>query len=75
MEGHSDLDVLSWTEALVTFSLLLSPPAAITRVEDDGGFVEARVKMQVQLVLLLAQVNGEAVNILVDLAFNFQGHP
>lgn len=42
-------------------TLLLSPAAAIARVADDGGFVEARVKMQIQLVFLLAQVNGDAV--------------
>lgn len=42
-------------------TLLLSPVAAIARVADDGGFVEARVKMQIQLVFPLAQVNSDAV--------------
>lgn len=42
-------------------SLLLSPAATITAVADDGGFVEARVEMQVQGVCPLAQIDGEAV--------------
>lgn len=59
----------------MVFSLLLSPAATVKGVTDNGGFIEARVKMQVQRFFPLAQVNGEAVNIIVDLAFNLQGHP
>lgn len=43
------------------FSLLLSPVATIMGVTDNSGFVEARVKMQVQRFFPLAQVNVEAV--------------
>lgn len=43
------------------FSLLLSPAATVTGVTDNGGFVEARVKMQVEGFFPLAQVNEEAV--------------
>lgn len=57
------------------FSLLLSPAATFTGVTDNGGFIEARVKMQVEGFFPLAQVNEEAVHIIVDLPFNLQGHP
>lgn len=43
------------------FSLLLSPAATFTGVTDNGGFIEARVKMQVEGFFPLAQVNEEAV--------------
>lgn len=45
----------------MVFSLLLSPAATVKGVTDNGGFIEARVKMQVQRFFPLAQVNGEAV--------------
>lgn len=60
LKGHGELDLCPLAEAHVIVSLLPSPVAAVPRVADNGGFVEARVKVQGQFICPLAQVNSKA---------------